>query len=126
MKDGKKIFFYLFFLKKGLPSIWKEDHQNFKERKVAAHRIIYGNFHTKGGILWWSGVKRSTRREISEGGREKGEFLWGIPDYLEEKHRGKDWQHASSSHLKPSNSSQRLVLPGMVMWNLHSLISIWS
>ena len=60
LKKGKQItyegwkedfFIYLFFLKKGLPSIWKEDHQNFKERKVAAHRIIYGNFHTKGGIL---------------------------------------------------------------------------
>ena len=70
MKDGKKIFFI--FLKNGLPSIWKEDHQNFGERKVtaalfykvtstmhirktrlqgrkevAAHRRIYGNFHTK-------------------------------------------------------------------------------
>ena len=53
-----------------MPSIWREDHQNFRERKVtaalfykvtstmhirktkekeevAAHRRIYGNFHTK-------------------------------------------------------------------------------
>ena len=34
MKDGKKIFFI--FLKNGLPSIWKEDHQNFRQRKVTA------------------------------------------------------------------------------------------
>ena len=63
---------FFIFLKNGLPSIWKEDHQNFGERKVtsalfykvtstmhigrtrlqgrkevAAHRRIYGNFHTK-------------------------------------------------------------------------------
>ena len=44
--------------------------------------------------------------------RNSGDF-W--EDCLEEKHRGKDWQHASSSHWKPSNSSQRLVLPGIVM-----------
>ena len=68
MKDGKKIFllFIFFFLKKGLPFIGKEDHQNFKERKVAAHRIIYGNFHTKGGILGWSEGERSTYWRMGE------------------------------------------------------------
>ena len=40
--------------------------------------------------------------------RNSGDFLG---DCLEEKHGGKDWQHASSSHWKPSNSSQKLVLP---------------
>ena len=57
-------------MRKRLPSIWRDDHQNFRERKViaalfykvtstmhirktkekeevAAHRRIYGNFHTK-------------------------------------------------------------------------------
>ena len=27
---------FFIFLKKGLPSIWKEDHQNFRERKVTS------------------------------------------------------------------------------------------
>ena len=63
------------------------------------------------------GERRSEQapKERSEDLRERrnsGDF-WG--DCLEEKHRGKDWQHASSSHWKPSSSSQILVLPGIVM-----------
>ena len=70
----RRFFFYLFiFLKKGLPFIGKEDHQNFKERKVAAHRIIYGNFHTKGGILGWSeGGGRNVYWERREIHRKQG------------------------------------------------------
>ena len=30
-----------------------------------------------------------------------------------------------TSHLKPSNTSQRQVLLGEITWNLHLLISIW-
>lgn len=43
LKKGKQItyegwkedffYFFYFFLKNGLPSIWKEDHQNFKEKE---------------------------------------------------------------------------------------------
>ncbi|WJZ98609.1 hypothetical protein VitviT2T_017121 [Vitis vinifera] len=49
------------------------------------------------------------------GSEFKIHWVWGkFRDCLEEKHRGKDWQHTSSSHLKPSNSSQRLVLPVVI------------
>ena len=71
---------FFIFLKNGLPSIWKEDHKNFGEMKVtsalfykvtstmhirhdykegeevAAHRRIYGNFHTKRN--WHLGKRR--------------------------------------------------------------------
>ena len=60
--------------------------------------------------------KMGERRNEKGGFFEKKhvlEFLEEGSTYcLEEKHKGKDWQHASSSHWKPSNSSQRLVLPG--------------
>ena len=59
MKMERRFFFYLFiFLKKGLPFIGKEDHQNFKERKVAAHRIIFLLFiffSKKGAAIYWEG-----------------------------------------------------------------------
>ena len=40
LKKGKQITYegwkedFFIFLKNGLPFIWKEDHQNFRERKV--------------------------------------------------------------------------------------------
>ena len=58
---------------------------------------------------------RKLSARIGERRGRKEYSFGGFRVCLEEKHRGKDWQHASSSHLKPSNSSQRLVLPGMVM-----------
>ena len=66
-------------------------------------------------LLWEEILFFLVSRRIGER-RGRNEYSFGgFRDCLEEKHRGKDWQHASSSHLKPSNSSQRLVLPGMVM-----------
>ena len=86
-----------------------------REPSNRERRLFFGR---KGGISGFLAGKIHTEKyyfsealERSEDWRERrnsGDF-WG--DCLEEKHGGKDWQHASSSHWKPSNSSQRLVLP---------------
>ena len=79
------------------------------------------------------------QRERCTGGR-KG----GLADALEEGEKGKifhgfRWEEkelvstglwgvlekGNRSHLKPSNTSQKQVLPGIVTWNSHLLISIW-
>ncbi|RVW24556.1 hypothetical protein CK203_090869 [Vitis vinifera] len=70
-------------------------------------------------------VKESTR---IKGRRCRKDFVFGGENCLEEEHRGRDWQHASSSRLKPSNISQRLVLPvctstGYSTWSV--VISPW-
>ena len=94
---------------------YKKERKERKERKgekevgfsFSARRFFFG----KVGLA----ARMKGRTHIGEKRGGKEDSFGGFRDCLEEKHRGKDWQHASSSHLKPSNSSQRLVLPGMVM-----------
>ena len=71
-----------------------------RRRKIAGKEIFF--------------LRKLSARIGERRGRKEYSF-GGFRDCLEEKHRGKDWQHTSSSHLKPSNSSQRLFLLGMVM-----------
>ena len=59
--------------------------------------------------------KKNFQHALGKGEGKRSILLGDLGIVLRKKHRGRDWQQASSSRLKPSNISQRLVLPGMVM-----------
>ena len=72
MKDRKKIFY--FSKKNGLPSIWKEDHQNFGERKVTAALFykVTSTMHIRKTRLQGKGKRLLPIEEYMETSIQKG------------------------------------------------------
>ena len=101
MKDGKKILFiYLFILKNGLPSIWKEDTAT---RKREESSCPYNN-------IWKLPYKRGNKREIGRRRFFKGEaarigFLGGM--VLRRSRKGEGRTGSMNAHLIGSRAIGR-------------------
>ena len=67
---------FFIFLKKGLPSIWKEDHQNFRERKVTSTLFykVTSTMHIRKTRLQGKGKRLLPIEEYMETSIQKGIF----------------------------------------------------
>ena len=102
-------------------------------KKARFYDFLMGGMKSKGDSLIVSGGKVHKREKRGTGSRhweqgEKGKIFHGFRWEEKELVSTGLWgilEKGNRSHLKPSNTSQKQVLPGTVTWNSHLLISIW-
>ena len=76
--------------------------------------------------MWWYSMQKEKEKPAAAPGDRRIESIHTARKVRREEAAKKEffWRRRTS-HLKPSNTSQRQVLLGEITWNLHLLISIW-